>query len=251
MFIKSIIKDLIYFFCQLVLPYPKNRAIILMYHSIGQEGEFFQTTPANFAQQMAYLADNNFKVISLADCLDILQSGGNFLKKTVVITFDDGYLDNYNEAYPILQRYNFPATIFVNTADLGGFRVARGGSKLALLSEKEILAMNQSGLIDFGSHCHHHQKLHQLAIAKAEEELSESQIILEKLLSKKVSVLAYPTGRYNEQVKKSAGKFYKTALTVKPGLVKHGVDLLEMPRNAVDRPVSMIQFKGIVKYGKI
>lgn len=250
MFIKRLLKDFVYFLLGKLSPFKAGQAIILMYHSIGNAGEFFQVRAEEFAKQMAYLAQNDFKVISLSKLLADLRSGAGLAKKTVAITFDDGYLDNYSEAWPILRHYHFPATIFINTADLGGERVARGGHKLPLMSEREILELHASGLIDFGSHCHQHVKLVNLSAEAMADEFSQSKKILKDLLGQEANILAYPTGRYNEAVKAEAKKYFNWAVSVKPGLVGRDDDAMAIKRNSVDRAVSFNQFKGLVKFGK-
>ncbi len=251
MSIKGLLKDFFYFLLNKLLPFKANQAVILMYHSIGSQSEFFQVTTQDFARQMAYLANNNFKVIGLSKLLIDLSAGVSLPKKTVVITFDDGYLDNYSEAYQVLKRYQFSATIFVNTAEFGKNRQARGGAILPLLSAKEILELHQSGLISFGSHAHHHSKLVHLPPEKINEELSESKKILVDLLGHEVVALAYPSGRYDKTVQQIAGQYYQLGLTVEPGLVQLSDHLLALKRNAVDSAVSLIQFKGLLKFGKI
>lgn len=249
--IKALLKDVFYLFLNLLLPFKEDRAVILMYHSIGNEGEFFQVTKAEFSRQMAYLSQNDFKVVGLSKLLADTRSGVHFFKKTVAVTFDDGYLDNYSVAWPILRHYHFPATIFINTADLGGERVARGGHKLPLMSEREILELRASGLIDFGSHCHQHVKLVNLSAEAMSDEFSQSKKILKNLLGQEANILAYPTGRYNEQVQAEAKKYFNWAVSVKSGLVGRDDDAMAIKRNSVDRAVSFNQFKGLVKFGKI
>lgn len=251
MLFKGILKDFIYFFLEKLLPFKANQAVILMYHSIGGQGEFFQVTAPEFAEQMAYLANNDFNVIGLPKLAAALSAGASLPKKTIAITFDDGYLDNYTQAWPVLRQYHFLATIFVNTAELGQTRTARGGQQLALMSAKEILEMDRHGLIDFGSHCHHHQKLVNLSVLEMEEEFSQSKKALEDLLEKKSEILAYPVGRYNDSVKSTAKKYFTAALSVTPGAVRPGDDLMALKRNSVDQAVSFIQFKGLVKFGKL
>ena len=251
MFIKGLLKDFVYFLLDKLLPFKANQAVILMYHSIGHQGEFFQATVQEFAKHMDYLAKNKFNVIGLSKLSADLSQGAGLPKKTVAITFDDGYLDNYSLAWPILKEHCFPAIIFVNTAELGQTRMARGGHRLPLMSDKEILEMAKNGLVEFGSHCHHHVKLVNLAEPEMTEEFKQSKKALQDLLGKKPEILAYPSGRYNDSVKATAKKYFTTAVTVRPGVVKPGDDLLALKRNSVDRSVSFTQFKGLIKFGKL
>ena len=80
----------------------------MCYHRISDKPvRYTNLQPAEFEQQMNYLADNDFNVVPLAAIVDAMQYGEKLPQNTVALTFDDGYKDNYTVAYPILKRYNF------------------------------------------------------------------------------------------------------------------------------------------------
>ena len=86
---------------------------ILTYHSISNEIEPDETvTPEEFERQLQYIKEN-YKVISLEEAIEYLQTDLGKVSGSIVITFDDGYSDNYYNAYPLLKKHNFPATIFL------------------------------------------------------------------------------------------------------------------------------------------
>lgn len=222
-----------------------------MYHSVGDNNEFFTVPADEFERQMRYLSDNKFNVISLRQLFEILKNGRPFKRKTIVVTFDDGYEDNYLNGYPILKKYNFPATIFVSTAKIGEAVRARNGTELKVLSNGEIKEMSGNGLIHFGSHSHNHIKLASLGAADIDKEITESKNILEAMLTGKIFSIAYPSGRINELVKDRASKQFELGCGVKRGRVLEGGDMFDMKRNSVDSGVSFTQFKGIAKFGRI
>ena len=200
---------------------------------------------------MSFLSKNNFKVFSLASLYSYLKSHKKIPAKTVVITFDDGYQDNYLNAFPILKEYSFPATVFIPTSLIGKNTIDKEGIKFSVLSRQQIQEMHSSGIIDFGSHCHHHYKLTTLSNKEAEEELFNSKKILKKVLNKEVDFYAYPFGDCNQIVKKVVKRFFTLACGINIGVVNKKSDLLELPRNSIDSGVTFTQFKGIIKFGRI
>jgi len=244
-FIKKIVKFFLY---QIFSIFPSNGAVILMYHSIGENDEFFTVKTTLFEKQMEYLKRNNFNVIRLNSLLKIDKS--QRLRKTVAITFDDGYEDNYTNAFPTLKKYNFPATIFVSTAFIGKDMVARKGTDLSILSEEEMKEMHKSGLIEFGSHCHNHPKLTSLKNEEIENEFVVSQKIIQDLLGCIPKSFAYPKGDFDERVGQITSKFFDIAVTVKKGK-ENKFNLLGLQRNSIDSAVSLSEFKNIVRVGKI
>lgn len=245
---KKFLKNIIYFFLAL---FRRNGAVILMYHSIGDNREFFTVSEKEFDRQMTYLKENDFHVISAVDLIEIVENNLLIPDKTVVITFDDGYQDNFRNAFPILNKHRFPATIFVSTANIGKMVMARSGTELAILSIDEIIEMDKSGLISFGSHAHDHIKLTSLDKVEINKQLSVSKKILENILNNEQIFIAYPSGRVNDEVKDVAKEYFRAGFGVEKGRVVHDDDMMELKRNSVDKDVSFIQFKGIAAFGRI
>ncbi|MBF0620137.1 MAG: polysaccharide deacetylase family protein, partial [Candidatus Omnitrophica bacterium] len=93
-----------------------------MYHAIGSPdlvSDLNNVDPAVFERQMAFLKEHHYRVIPVSEYADGIRAGKRFSHDTVVITFDDGYLDNYEKAYPVLKKYGFPAVIFVGVDNVG------------------------------------------------------------------------------------------------------------------------------------
>jgi peptidoglycan/xylan/chitin deacetylase (PgdA/CDA1 family) len=177
-----------------------NRPIlILTYHAIddkifGVRDMFI--SPGEFDKQMAYLRNNNYHTITFEQ----LDQADSFIKP-VIITFDDGYEDNYTYAYPILKKYNFTATIFLISKAIG---------EPIYLKLEQINQMKE--IIDFQSHTVSHPHLTQLPITQIDFELSQSKYQLEIMLNKNIDVLSYPYSEYNHQVIAVTKKYYKYAV---------------------------------------
>lgn len=224
-----------------VLGLPRERAVILMYHSVSERTDYFMNVlPSRFAEQMAYVAKSGRAVVALNELVRRLKSGEP-LGGAIAITFDDGYRDNYTVAYPILRKYGFPATIFVTTDSIG----TTDKSGLPRLSESEIVEMARSGLVDVQPHSMTHPKLGELAEGAVRAEVAGSKARIESLLGKTCAHFAYPYGSRSdvaERVVRECG--FQSATTVGEGTVGPDTDALRLPRVSIDSSTSMAQFRG-------
>ncbi len=215
-----------------------------MYHSVGDNGLFFTTGFNDFKRQLSYLNEKKINVISLFQLFEYLENKKEIPKKTIVLTFDDGYEDNYTNVFPILKKYNFPAAIFLTVGIVGAEKDKHG---LKMLDWEQIKKMNDSGLIDFEPHTVSHQKLSKIDLVDAEKEILESKKIIEEKLNKKCAFFAYPFGNYNEKIIGIAKNNFKLGLTVKGGRADLSSDLCEIKRNSIDSATTFNQFKYIIK----
>ena len=249
--IKKLIKSAIYLFFNyffLFRSYPAKGAI-LMYHSIEENEMFFNVQLNDFNKQMAYLKNKGFNVVSLSQLVEWVEKKQPIPQKTVVLTFDDGYQDNYFNAWPILKKYNFPATIFLAPNLIGQTTRSKQNISFKILDWAQIQEIHQSGLIDFQPHSLTHQRLNKITLPEAESEIKESKDIIEKRLNKKCYFFAYPGGHFNKaiiRILKENG--FKAALTVNSGLVDKNSDLFELPRQSINSETNMVQFKGKLKF---
>ncbi len=181
---------------------------IIYYHKIAQpppearDLELY-VTPANFAAQMRYLHRRKYHTLDLSDLGRALRNEIKLPPRPVIITFDDGYVNNYENAVPVLQQYNLKATIFI-VADLIGKKVAWQQSIEVitdpLMSWEQIREIQRGG-ITIGSHTCTHPKLSQIPAEQARQELVESKSKLEEGLGITVDSFCYPYGRfYNQEV---------------------------------------------------
>jgi len=185
------------------------RVPILVYHRISNylfKNVLF-VRPQVFREQMEYLRQNNYHVISYAQFYDAFINDTKLPDKPVVLTFDDGNKDLFNNAYPILHEYNYPAMFFVYTKSIDHLG---GTMNWGMLRE-----MLQNGM-EIGSHTVNHSKLTQLKLERVHYELLESKKVLENNLFTTVNHFAYPYGLFNtstEQAVSAAGYLSAAAVT--------------------------------------
>jgi len=221
----------------------RKPAAVLMYHSVDSNNEFFTVTPNNFEWQMGYLRKNGFNVVSLAELVEHIKSNKKIPVKTVVLTFDDGYEDNFLDVFPILKKYNLPATIFLMTGFIGRKDYTKREIKLPMLDWTQIKEMHDSGLVYFEPHTVGHPKLSRLGHAEIEKELSGSKKEIEEKLNKKCQFFAYPKGDYNEVVLGTTKKFFRAALTINRGFTNREDEPYLLKRNSVDSLTDKFRFK--------
>lgn len=164
---------------------------------------------AAFESQIRWLATRRYANLPLASVGDRLRAAPETPlrpRRSVVITFDDGYLDNYLYAWPILKRYGFTATIFVVTEAIGGdsgFDAGYGTERAKMLSAAQIREMYRQGM-DFGSHsCTHPETLAALPDDSLKLELERSREVLEGILDAPIRHFAYPHSKHDGRVEKA------------------------------------------------
>jgi peptidoglycan/xylan/chitin deacetylase (PgdA/CDA1 family) len=190
-------------------------APILMYHSVNQEvppGNRLVVSVKSFERQMRFLKEHHYNVVPLKTIAALIKEKKKIPPRTVALTFDDGYKDNYTYAFPLLKKYNFCATMFVIINEIGRPQGDR-------LSWEDLYAMRDSGLIYFGSHALGPEPLVNIKSEKeVHRQIFESKKILEGKLGLIIDAFSYPEGRFTPQIKKwveEAG--YKLAVATNPG----------------------------------
>ncbi|WP_026882482.1 polysaccharide deacetylase family protein [Clostridium akagii] len=168
---------------------------IVMYHSVDDNqsailSSGLRITKENFASQMKYLKDNDFHTLTMDEINDFLINNKPIPQKSVALTFDDGYEDNYSNVYPILKSYGFKATVFVVVKSIG--------ENSNFLTASQLNEMQQNGM-DIESGTDENVKLADLTSDNQLASLKESKTKLEELLNKKVNYVSYPFGSYNSQ----------------------------------------------------
>lgn len=248
---KKLIKNIAYFFLNqfFFFKFYSTKGAILMYHSVGDKEIFFNVRKNDFIRQMAYLKEKKFNVFSLSQLVERIEKKEPIPKKTVVLTFDDGYEDNYFNAYPVLKKHNFPATIFLAPDLVGRTTRSKQNISFKILDWPQIQEMFQSGLIDFQPHGLTHQKLARISLEQAKNEIKKSKEIIERRLDKKCCFFSYPNGDFNEAVISILRENgFKAALTVKSGMADRNSDLFKLPRKSVNLETNIVQFKGKLKF---
>jgi peptidoglycan/xylan/chitin deacetylase (PgdA/CDA1 family) len=215
---------------------------VLMYHRIdtGSSDRIaagLTVSPKNFESQVKYLADNGFNTVSLSDAYRALHQNISLPTKSVVLTFDDGYEDNYNYAFPILKKYNKAATFFVITGAIGN---------KAYLNKEQIKEMSAAGMA-IESHTVDHLDLATTNVEKLTYELGLSRKRIKELTGKDSYFLAYPYGSYTKKVETiSRGQGYLLAVTTAPGKEANAKSPFETPRLRVNPTTTIKEFATLV-----
>jgi peptidoglycan/xylan/chitin deacetylase (PgdA/CDA1 family) len=179
---------------------------IMMYHrvvpfkpSVSRHGIWI--LEEQFERQMLSLKNRGFSPITFEYYHRFLKGGINLPARPIILTFDDGYEDNYIYAFPILQKFGYPAVIFsvTNWYNRSNFWDA-DEPQVPLMTKSQITEMARTG-IEFGSHTINHRHLNECFPKLIEKELDNSRKDLEDLLGKEIISLAYPYGEINETIK--------------------------------------------------
>lgn len=230
-------------------------APFLLYHKISSpppdariRGGY--TPLRRFARQMAFLKKEGFEFYTASEMIEHLQHHGKFPHKGLTITFDDGWKDNYENAFPILRQLSIKATIFLIPSCIGQVSdkaLSEGENARAHLSRQDILEMSQHG-IEFGSHTLNHKLLHRTSPEETRFELEESKKQIEELLGQPCRVFAYPGGHFNETARRLAEDAgYLAAFTTHYGATDH-FDLYALNRTEIlRRDRFLFQFARKVK----
>ncbi len=179
---------------------------ILMYHSIS-EGNRLRVPREEFRSQMAWLRENGYYTLSPEEAFLVLTENRMPSEKCVWLTFDDGYTDNFTEAYPILKENDMKATVFM---------IGKSIDKGHHLTENQMMEMSGNG-ISIESHTINHLELNRMTAEQQEAEMVQSKGLFDRILDQDTTVLSYPVGRYNEvtlRLSEEAG--YKMAVTTEP-----------------------------------
>jgi peptidoglycan/xylan/chitin deacetylase (PgdA/CDA1 family) len=215
---------------------------ILVYHHVSQsapEGSpgrrRLTVTAEIFAQQMQYLQDNGYHVITFSDLADYFEQGRELPTLPVIISFDDGWETPFEYALPSLEKYHYPATFFVVTDYIG---------RPGFFSWPQLQTLLTDGMI-IGSHSRSHPRLNKITDpAELWDQIYNSKTILETQLETPVQEFAYPYGSYNANavaVVKNAG--YRAGRGCCSGIAHTSVDVFKL--KAVMVPNDMENF---IKY---
>ena len=202
---------------------------VLMYHHVSPNPGLVTVSPETFAWQMQYLAKAGYAALSADRFFAFLQGRETLPRKSVLITFDDGYLDNYVYAFPVLQRHGLRAAIFAVTSWItdGPVRghagetgasslpptpdrgckaaIAAGRADEVMLRWSEFLKMESSGAIEVHSHTHTHLRWDEIHAGPARrlgvlrEDLDRSKATLRQQLGKDSRHLCWPWGYFERE----------------------------------------------------
>jgi len=223
---------------------------VLMYHHILPKESFITSSCENFEKQMKYLADNGWKTLTSEEFYLYKQKQLKLPKKSVLITFDDGWRDNFLYAYPILKKYNLKATLFIvtqwiekasNEQEKAYVDTEHNECKKLVPNDPRAVMCNWDELKQMGDvfdiHCHTHTHrddyFGKLSLA---EDIHLSKRSLEENLGFKDHYLCWPRGVYDEEsIKVALNQKFDILFTTKRGINLADNDLLEIKRVSVKK----------------
>ncbi len=225
-----------------------------MYHSISGNASTkfrqFTVPPALFAEQMAFLHQLRYTPLTITQLLNRRSQIGSALpERPVVITFDDGFADFFTEAFPVLKRYGFTATLYVSTAYVNGtsrwLEREREATRL-MLTWEQLIEVSASG-IECGAHSHSHPQLDTLPCSVAQNEIVLSKRLLEKHLEQEIFSFAYPYGYYTAQVRQLVRETgYTSACAVRHAMSSEADDPFSLVRLMVRADSNIEEFAALL-----
>jgi peptidoglycan/xylan/chitin deacetylase (PgdA/CDA1 family) len=229
----------------------RNDIKVLMYHRVTDDPciaplamDWCVRTSA-FRKQLELLDRLGFTSITFNDYRLHLAGELNLPKKPVILSFDDGYEDTFEIAFPLMEEFGMKGVVFVlgdRTISHNMWDLPDGLAKIRLMSDKQILEMHTAGH-EIGSHSMSHARLTQLPRSSAWDEISRSRMLLEMLLNAPIKTFAYPYGLVNQTLKNMvADAGYSLACSTYTGPGKFGVDPFELRRMTVTGSVNSIGF---------
>lgn len=221
---------------------------VLMYHHVGDPGpgadairRDLSVSTANFESQLRYLVEQGYESISLEDLVMHLQVGLPAPTKSVILTFDDGFKDQYSNAYPLLRKYGFMGSFFVITCFADEER-----PEYMSWSEIELL---HAGGMEIGSHSYTHPSLKGKSFEYIVWQVLGSKEAIEARIREPIRLFSYPSGQYDQlvmEVLRSAG--YWAAVTVEPGSLQSSQRPFELKRVRVRGSYDLDDFDYWLKY---
>ena len=228
----------LYFARQLTLSSPAENVNVpvLMYHAVSDDlwgyWDLF-VSPQTIEEELLYLQENGFETIWFEDLSHVED-----YEKPVILTFDDGYDDNYTELFPLLQKYNAKATIFVIPKAIGTPHK---------MTAEQVQELSRSGLVSIQSHTYSHGNLSTMDEETLIFEMEESQKYLAALTGQVPYAVCYPEGTRSELSIEVAGRYYDYGLLMNGQLYNTSDDPLRVKRFYVPRGYDLGSFRWSVQ----
>ena len=214
---------------------------ILMYHGIAgsstEESEYF-IKAARLESDLKWLRDNGYTTILPSQMIAYAANGAKLPQKPIILSFDDGYCNNYTYAFPLLQKYNAKATIFVIPKAIGTPHK---------MTAEQIYELSQSGLVSIQSHTYSHGNLSTMDEETLVFEMEESQKYLAALTGQVPYAVCYPEGTRSELSIEVAGRYYEYGLLMNGQLYNTSDDPLRVKRFYVPRGYDLGSFRWSVQ----
>ncbi len=212
----------------------KDRGVVLMYHRVLPDAPHRDVDPGMFVTASAFehhlrLLRSRYELVTIDAFGEWMAGQRQLTRPPCAITFDDGWRDNYDVAFPLLQRYNATATVFLVTSWIG--------QRDDMLDADRIARMESAG-IAFGSHTVTHALLGQVDRRTMQTELADSKTALARYVQRPSRWFCFPKGSYNREACDLARQFYDGAVTVHKGWVDRHDDRFTVKRVGVHNDVA-------------
>jgi len=223
---------------------PKQAPRLIMYHEVNpdQPESGLNIYPEHFDRQIGQLVKKGYRFLTVSELAAEIEAGATRFYKTALITFDDGFDNNYTHAFPILKKHAAKATIYLSPDYQG----------IPFLKNSQIQEMANSGLIEFGAHTLHHVNLTKTDAKMAEQEICRSKEKVRELSGQPCLSFAYPYGRYAEEhidMLKQAG-FTSAVTTRKTPYCPDVASLYKLPRLTGDGRMNRLQWNIALLKGR-
>lgn len=219
---------------------------ILMYHYVEDIPVPSAINPNLFKKEMIFLKEN-CNPITMSDLIGYVEGHKILPDNSVLITFDDGTMDFYNKAFPILKELSLPAILYIATGYIGKYMPSLSHNwKYEMLGWDEVREISQCENIEIGAHSVTHPRFNLISNDEIRYEVIKSKEVLEKTIGKQVIHFSYPKGYANREIieiVKDAG--YKTAVTSDEGYVKPKDNLYALKRIWIHKQQSFNDFASI------
>lgn len=249
--VESVINRLEYLYQSLYSEKKKYEIPVLLYHRVikdkseaGKHGTYIQVD--QLESHFKYLKKKGFSTITFNELssIDRFEYG----KKFVILTFDDGYEDNYTLLLPLLKKYNFKSVIYLVTDEKDNlWDLKEEGRTFPLLKNEQIIELHKYGN-EIGAHTMHHPDLTKLSNDELKKEVVGSKNYIEELVATTVTSFAYPYGKLNDEVKKVVADVgFKFSLATVTGPLAIHKDPMEVRRIIIHPDTKLSRFKRKVK----
>jgi len=222
----------------LVISFPVSASAsgvpVLLYHNVTEgpteNDALMHISTGMLEEHFKALADNGYTAVSMSEYYDWRTKGIPLPKKCVLITFDDGYISNYQYAYPLLKKYNLKATIYVIASRMGAANV-----EFPHFSWQQAIEMEKSGYVEIESHSFTHPDFSTISYEQTVIEMRLSKYAIETNMNKECRFFAYPYGKTNSSSAAVAAQapYKMVSIVSNSGIAGSGTDFYNLPRHTV------------------